>query len=491
MTPTIPGLCERCQVNAIQNGHPFCDECRSQDAYNTHAAEVSDDIGVEVGPPEWDESCLYGPIGDVVHAVAPQTEAHPAAIYAVLLARFGCSAGFGKYIGPNPKIPARIYPFLCGPSGWGRKGTASQVGDTLWTPIDSDLRVVNGISSGQGLIEIIRDRTADPKDTGGTDDKRMYVVEEELSKLRAVKEMKGATTGDTLKQLFDHREKFDNPRVCAAKVTRPHVACEVHATPAAWCRLPDDDISTGFTNRFFHVWTTATKELPRGGDWLNDEVRRALVPVRQALAEVWRWGSDCCLAYSSAAGIAWDERYHETRLLVQARGDHLLNDLLTRGPDQIARITAITAMSQQSKTLPEEGLIAASKYWDFSRLTVEFLFSRRRSESSERGVQWMETKTTADNGAKLMSALFRAAKNGLSMKAIHDDVFNNNLSAAAVRKLVDSLAEHGHVVVAQYKPAVGRPGTKVWAKGYENVGTDVTGGVQEVRSNAGLGVREE
>lgn len=470
MTPTIPGLCERCQVNAIQNGSPWCEECRSDEAFEQHAdAADQPEIEIDLDAPEFDDRCLYGLLGDYVSAVASETEAHPAAIYASALGHYGVSIGWGRVIGGDPVTPLRINPLLVGPSGWGRKGTASQVVDSAWETVHTDLKTIHGLSSGQGLVELIRDVSADGK-IPGVVDKRMYLIEEEITKLRSLGNQNTSTLKDTLKFLFDHRTVFDNPRVAHVRVTHPHVACELHAQPSTWAAMPEEDIRSGFLNRFLHIWCYGVSEMPDKGDWRNENVRRISHALHANLEANYKRGEYVELTKTDAAQIAWREFYHETRIMLKNNQDDRLGDLLARGPDQIARIAGISTVAQGVWVIDEQAMEAAQRLWAYSVETVRYLESRRLPESAQQGLALAQRDRSLRHAAGILSALTLAAKDGILMSKIQEEVFNGNVPAPQIKMTLQGLEAQGLVVIRVFKPTIGRPGKKVYLRGFEPKG---------------------
>ena len=69
---------------------------------------------------------LHGWFGDAVGTIAPQSEAHPAALLATLLAAFGNAVGSGPHARVGGAIhPARINVLIVGQTAHGRKGQSN------------------------------------------------------------------------------------------------------------------------------------------------------------------------------------------------------------------------------------------------------------------------------------------------------------------------------------------------------------------------------
>jgi len=120
------------------------------------AAEAADSTW-----PLIDDAAFLGLAGDIVRTIDPHTEADPIAILLQLLAYFG------NIVGRNPHYRvegdyhrANIYAVLVGDTSKGRKGTSAgrvrsvaRHADGKWV----DEQIKNGLSSGEGLINEVRD----------------------------------------------------------------------------------------------------------------------------------------------------------------------------------------------------------------------------------------------------------------------------------------------------------------------------------------------
>jgi len=175
-----------------------------------------DDAGpLSVVPfPSIDTDALQGIPGKIVEAVLPHTEAHPAAILAQVLARFGALIGGGLHVRADNRMhAARIYPLVVGKTSDGAKGTSDQVAAALSAAAERmssspwPMRQLSGLSSGEGLIETVRDANGDDPSKKGYDegipDKRLLVVESEFTGALAVMERQGSTLPRVVREAWD------------------------------------------------------------------------------------------------------------------------------------------------------------------------------------------------------------------------------------------------------------------------------------------------
>jgi hypothetical protein len=220
--------------------------------------------GLPVPPPSASPLMYRGLVGELALAADPTTEADPAGVLVSLLAMAGVAAGAKPHVQVgNTRHPLLIWPLLFGRTGSGRKGEATDTAEmfvraAVWDWADLS---VTGLSSGEGLIERIRDPQAGD-DTGGTMDKRLCVLETEFSTVMARAKREGSTLGTVLRQAWDARTLAALTRV-AYKATMPHVAIIGHIPPKEFrMRLAEADMVGGSYNRFLAVYVERSKKLP-------------------------------------------------------------------------------------------------------------------------------------------------------------------------------------------------------------------------------------
>ena len=441
---------------------PHCDNQSFNDQLCKTCQEEAPSVEVEPeSKPVWNPQALYGSLGEIVWAVLPDTEAHPAGVYGDLLGRCGCSFNSGVFVGPYPRIPPRPFFNLVGPSGYGRKGTSHKVGGVLWDGI-GELRQINGWSSGEGFLDIMRDQREE-KDVGWAKDKRHLFIEEECEKAQAVMSRSGSTTGDIIKQLYDYSLRVENPKISHTVVTLPHAVFIYDATPRAWCRWPESEITNGFLNRFLCLYVEATKELPRGGNWLNEDVLKLKPGLKTSLERARTLGE---LSKTDAANVVFDDFYHELRIRQLERGDHPLNELLARASDAVLRIAQISGAMMGSKQIPAEAVEAAILLWRYSLESVEWLWTQRESVTAKKAVDWQQTKAGADKVGIMLAALASAGRGGLTVTDLYEKL-QKNTPYGQIRQFLQALKSQELVVDREVKPPKGRVVIRWYLKGQE------------------------
>ena len=141
---------------------------------------AASDQGSKPPEPEWPtmgDDAYHGLAGEVVHTIEPHTEADPVAILIQFLA---CS---GNIIGRCPyhqiegdQHHANLFTVLVGESSKARKGTSwgriasfAKLADERWY----DDRTKGGLSSGEGLINEVRDERKEWNKKEGTRGSRL------------------------------------------------------------------------------------------------------------------------------------------------------------------------------------------------------------------------------------------------------------------------------------------------------------------------------
>ena len=240
-------------------------------------------------PPE----ALYGVLRKIVEAATATSEATVPGVAAAVLTHF--AARFGKALGIDVADERRtlpLYVLLVGPTGRGRKGTSSQFASQLFDDVDKmlatgwgdltlaprmlvpSLRVVSGVSSGQGLIELVRDenfvitRGGVERTVEGVDDKRLLLELSEFGLVFSVSSQESNTLSMVLRDAFDGRT-LDNPtRSNPLRSTGAHLSVLGHITMSEFRRRTVDskrstDTHNGLLNRYIVMFSVRDRIVTR------------------------------------------------------------------------------------------------------------------------------------------------------------------------------------------------------------------------------------
>jgi hypothetical protein len=213
--------------------------------------------------PTMDEAAYHGFAGEVVRTIEPHSEADPVALLLQLLTCFGNIIGRTRYVQTesNRQYP-NLFATLVGATSKTRKGTSFgrvqavvEVVDPMWTME----RVHGGLSSGEGLINVVRDPIMKwDKETKkyveadhGIDDKRLLVVEPEFAGVLAVMERSGNTISQLLRKAWDGGKLQTMTRKDPLTATNAHISVIGHITlDELRARLTRTEMANGFANRF-------------------------------------------------------------------------------------------------------------------------------------------------------------------------------------------------------------------------------------------------
>ena len=240
---TVGSLIELAKQNGYElppNAHDALEEAHraSIKMFQDYAApeapkeEAQRPNGQETPQAQAPKTPFIGPIGEIVEALAWQTEADPWGIYAGLLVMYGNWLGRRVYVqvGADRHF-ATLYALLVGLSATGRKGTAVGLVTMIMNELDPDWvahNVFRHVNSGQGVIQTVKnvnlafqERTNSNLDR----DMRAMFVLAEFADLLAKTKMESSTVLATLRALWDDGSA-DN-----TSVTRPAKSRRVRLDP--------------------------------------------------------------------------------------------------------------------------------------------------------------------------------------------------------------------------------------------------------------------
>jgi len=361
------------------------------------------------------EDC-YGVVGDYVRVWAPHTEAAPVSIYACALAACGSLIGRGPtwHFG-NVAHHVRLWPVVIGPSGSGRKSTGITIGvDALLPDLDADFaraKIQSGLSSAEGLIELIRDATPEREVNGktvpgdaGVSDKRLCVVEKELGGPLQSMARDGNRLSPVLRQLWDGADPQTIVKQNPQRATAPHVVI-IGAITAVELRklLTSNAIGNGLANRFLPVWTTRVQYVPDDTQPDPHSLASVLQRLRGRIADAYRIGAG---TWTPTAKIRWRTVYRE--LSTPDDPSDTVRVLLERGAPYVRRIAFLLALLDGTSSVSVAHLDAAVALWRYTADTWRHVFH--------------DGKVFSPLAAKILAALADAGAEGLTRSQIREDV---------------------------------------------------------------------
>jgi hypothetical protein len=331
------------------------------------------------------EEAFYGLPGRIVRAITPYTEADDAALFAHLFG--GASALVGPHVraiaGDAPH-PARLNGVCVGETSKGRKGSASRPIERLLKRADDTLgeRIMEGLSSGEGLIWQVRDAIYRSERVGkgqdrrtelvevdpGVEDKRLWVVESEFATTLRVIQRDGNTLSAIVRRAWDSGDLKTLTKNSPAVATGAHVNIVGHITKDELLRYLDrTELASGFANRFPWFAVRRARLLPEGGE-VPEEVLR---PLAAELAAVVEWAqTPRFLVRDDEARTLWQSIYE--RLSDGQPG--LYGAATNRAEAQTLRLSVFYAILDRSTVIRAEHVLAALAVWQYCAASARWIF---------------------------------------------------------------------------------------------------------------------
>lgn len=391
------------------------------------------------------DAAYHGVIGDYLHLLAGETEAHPAAVGAHLLAGFATMIGTrARYAAGAVEHQVNVFLAVVGLSSTGAKGVAQNEANRFVRSLDPTFlgaHTLAGLGSGEQLVWEVRDPiVADPEDLGGK--KERLIQNAELSQVFRVSGREGSTLSDYLRLAYDGEPLRHSTRGGGVvSSTGHHISIVGSITPAELVRLMDDTSkANGFGNRFLYLHSEMQGFLPFGGSVDSTRITALAHRVGVRLTELDERAGHLNLAIYRLAAEArepWASFYRHARTGI---GEGVAREMTGRSVAHAVRIATIYAILDGAEAVGVEHLAAARAWVEYGAATVAQVFA-----ASPVGAE-----------GKLLRAIREAGPDGLTFTE-QSEVFSRNLSAEELARLRDALEAQGHVVGVTSTARVGRP----------------------------------
>ncbi|MDR3411570.1 MAG: bifunctional DNA primase/polymerase [Formivibrio sp.] len=332
-----------------------------------------------------------GIAGDFIRLVAPQTEGDPAALLLAFLTLVGSLVGRGAYlpVGPTHHY-GNLFSVIIAETSKGRKGTVMAEAKRFATMIDPTMsaRMLGGLSSGEGLIEAVRDARFDDAQNeqgklpiakvidNGIVDKRLLVTESEMGQALQAAGREGNTLSAVLRMSWDGDElrtlARSNKNVCR----EPHISIFGNITLDELQRLlTSTDRTNGFGNRFLWVCAKRSQELPWGGN-VDEAALRSLAAKAAHVINIATYYGQC--GWMPDAASMWAREY--SRLSAGRPG--LAGAMSARAEAQTLRIALLYAILDGCNNVDIPHLKAALEVWRYCQDSVDYCFGGTADNSS-------------------------------------------------------------------------------------------------------------
>lgn len=404
---------------------------------------------LRVPEPPWPTmgpEAFHGLAGKVVTDLDPHTEADPVAVLLSFLTAFGNAVGSGPHaVADGAPHPPRLNTVLVGDTSRARKGTSWANVSRVFGQADQSWsrgRVMSGLSTGEGLIAIVRN--PDAEGAQGVEDKRVLVVEPEFARLLSVAGRDGNTLSAILRQAWDTGGLRIITRRDPVVASGAHISVIGHITlEELGKRLSDTEAANGFANRFLFALVRRSKLLPSGGDLDDQEVHALGIRVRNALDEARKLG---IIRRTPEAEALWAERYQE---LADTTPPGLVGALTARAEAQFLRLSVVYALIAGSERVDIEHLDAAWAVWQYCADSVNILFAANSGDPQL---------------DRLLEVVTAAGPNGILRSKVYPH-FGGHLHAGTLDKLITTLVDQDKIRRATGPASGGRQAKVLIATG--------------------------
>ncbi|MDD2367562.1 MAG: DUF3987 domain-containing protein [Desulfuromonadaceae bacterium] len=408
--------------------------------------------------PVLSEDATPGWIGEFVALACEHSEADPAAVLVTTLCRFAAEVGADCFVNVgDARHRARTNAVVVGASSKARKGTSAKPVERLFSTIPTGARCTPGpLSSGEGLIYAVRDEVrefdkrsqeqvvTDP----GITDKRLFVLDEEFAAALNCTKREGNTLSSIIRGFYDDGNAEPLTKSVRIKATGAHVVIVTHITELELTTLLNQvQMSNGFGNRFLWILSRRQKLMALPSPMPEPVVDRIRQIVVARLDDARNLQT---VSMSNDAKKLWTELY--PGLTMDYSG--IAGSVVNRTEAHAVRLSLIYALCAGHSQIEVEDLKAAVAIVEYSRKSAFKIFGSVSADKRK---------------VKILEALKNAVNNEMSVTEISSKVFNRNMKAEDLRKLLSEM-EASKLIVMEKLPAEGnKPKTIVKIKNSERI----------------------
>jgi hypothetical protein len=388
-------------------------------------------------PLEMEETAYRGLFGRVVETVSPHTEGDPVAVLGSMLAMFGNAAGRGPFVEIGAtRHRLNLFVALVGDTATGRKGSATDPVENVMHAANSrwaESRIASGLSSGEGLINEIRDAVQAPDKDGnmktvdaGVSDKRLLVSEGELAQGLKVIKREGNTLSPILRNAWDGKNLRTMVKHSPLRATDPHVSILGHITRGELVHhLNETEMANGLANRFQWFLVKRSKSLPFGGEWHTVD----LAPVSRKIISALEFARrPLRMTWANDARDLWANAYE---MLTEERAG-LFGAIIARAAAQTLRLSMLYAIADHSEEMRREHVESALAVWEYAEKSAREIFG----------------DATGDRDADKVLSDLEDREDGLTRTEV-SELFGRNKSRDELDRIQRVLLEAGRLRVTR------------------------------------------
>jgi hypothetical protein len=427
----------RRQLLAYQANQPSAPDAPPEIESEPKEETSNQDETAPSSTPTLAEEALHGLAGRTVRALAPHTEADPAAILLQFLAALGNILGRNPHcrVGPT-RHGLNLFLVLVGESSKARKGTSWRQIANLFAQVDkewSSHRILSGRPTPPNILNMLSGSSRP--------DRRLFLLAEEFASVLHILTRENSQLSPLLRCAWDGGDLATNNGHRGQSVSEPHISLVGHITQGELAPLLGRAEShNGFANRCLWAAVRRSQFLPEGGD-LPEETQAALT---ENLRAVVRWATtqgDLLFTRTEAARQLWSEAYPA---LAEGRSD-AYGAATSRAEAQVLRLSALYAATDCTNQIDAAHLRAALALWDYCRASARLLFDA----------------TPIDPIARRINQALDLSPDGLSRGAIRD-LFHGHVSKERIDLALQQLISLG--LTSRDVPSDGGRPRTLWAK---------------------------
>lgn len=333
--------------------------------------------------PQLGEAAFHGLAGRFVRKIEPHSEADPVGILLQFLVLFGNLVGRSAYFAVEAdRHFTNLFTVLVGETSIGRKGVSLNQARRLLSEVDnvwSADHITSGLSSGEGVIQAVRDpveKLLSDKEHGskmtvideGVSDKRLMLIESEMASMLRTLKRDGNILSSTLRSAWDGGDLRTLTKNSPLKATGAHISIISHITKPELLRHFDSiDAANGFGNRFLWCCVRRSKELPEGGGDAVIDFKPETDDLKEAAAFAGHCGE---MKRDSEAGSLWRSSYSA---LTQSQIG-LFGSIVTRAAPLVMRLACIYSLLDRSHAIRRPHLEAALALWAYCEDSARWIF---------------------------------------------------------------------------------------------------------------------
>lgn len=364
-------------------------------------------------PPPMRSEAFHGILGEVVKIMTKHCESSPEVLLLHGLVIVGNIMGRSAYVyGGGPKLFPNEFAVFVGETARGRKGTAYAMWEQLAELVNADWFsgcFSNQVQSGEGIVSRIRDerygvppgkkKKGEPLEEvlldAGVSDKRLLILEEELSHVLKMAQRSGNTLSEVLRRAWDSPSVLRNDnKNSPQKATDPHVSFIGHITRDELLKVLNIiDLNNGMANRMLWCAARRTGDMPNAEflNWKNHQT------ITEKLNEIFQQryantSKPALFSRSSDARNYWDQLY---RKLNAQKLEGTMDAILARDTSHILKIALIFAVADSAQNIERQHLQAALAVIDFCRDSARWTFGQVTGNRLANLIYWELSRSPA------------------------------------------------------------------------------------------------